>query len=121
MPWGPAGAGDTNVDVAIRWGETGADIPAKTAAHLAGLKGAAAGAGTEIGERMTAAFGRLEAREPTMVLRRGGVAVGEEGGRARGGGGARGGFVWARSGFGPGGGARLGVGGWRRGRAVAGP
>src|SRR5258706_3115715 len=105
MPWGPAGAGDTNVDVAIRWGETGADIPAKTAAHLAGLKGAAAGAGTEIGERMTAAFGRLEAREPTMVLRRGGVAAGEKGAGAPRAAGAPGRWVGALCPFYPEGGA----------------
>src|SRR5258706_13719873 len=109
MPWGPAGAGDTNVDVAIRWGETGADIPAKTAAHLAGLKGAAAGAGTEIGERMTAAFGRLEAREPTMVLRRGGVAIAEEGGGAVRGAGAGGGLCRAAARSTPGWGGRWGV------------
>src|SRR2546422_11780119 len=70
------------VDIAVRWAEAGQDIPAKTAAHLQNLKGAAAGASGEIGDRMTQAFVRLEAREPTMVLRRARLAVEELGASA---------------------------------------
>lgn len=82
MPWGPANAGDTNVDVAVRWSEAGQEIPAKTAAQLKGLGQAAAGAGVEIGDRLSTAFARLEARSPAMMMRRISMAVEELGASA---------------------------------------
>lgn len=82
MPWGPANAGDTNVDVAVRWSEAGQEIPAKTAAQLKGIGQAAAGAGVEIGDRLSTAFARMEARSPAMMMRRISMAVEELGASA---------------------------------------
>lgn len=61
---------DTELELAIRWSERESHIPAQVAAHLRGLGQAATAAAPEIGDRMGQAFARLEAREPTMVLRR---------------------------------------------------
>jgi len=69
--------GDTNVDIAVRWTEAGQNIPAKVKTDLAGLKTAAGEAAPAIGDRMSQAFARLEAREPTMVLRRARLAMEE--------------------------------------------
>ncbi len=63
------------VDLAVRWHEAGADVPTRTAVHLRNLKHAADDAAPSVGERMAQAFQRLEAREPTMVLRRSAFAL----------------------------------------------
>lgn len=68
---------DTDIDLVVRWGETGQHVPAKTKAGLEGIKAAAGDAAPAIGDRMATAFARLEAREPTMVLRRTRMAVEE--------------------------------------------
>lgn len=68
---------DTDVELAVRWTEAGANIPAKTAAGLQGIKTAAGEAAPAVGDRMSQAFARLEAREPTMVLRRSRMAIEE--------------------------------------------
>lgn len=68
---------DTHVDIAVRWSEAGQNIPAKTEAELRRLAGAAGEAGPAVGDRMATAFARLEAREPTMVLRRTRMAIEE--------------------------------------------
>ncbi len=68
---------DTSVDIVVRWSEAGQNIPEKTAAGLRGIKAAAGEAAPAIGDRMSQAFARLEAREPTMVLRRARFAIEE--------------------------------------------
>jgi hypothetical protein len=61
---------DTELSLAVRWAESGAEVPARTTANLRALEAAAGGTSSSIGDRMGTAFQRLEAREPTMVLRR---------------------------------------------------
>lgn len=68
---------DTDVELAVRWTEAGQNIPDKTVAGLQKIKGAAGEAAPAIGDRMSQAFARLEAREPTMVLRRARMAIEE--------------------------------------------
>jgi hypothetical protein len=63
------------VDLLVRWTEGGGDVPTRTATHLRNLKHAADEAAPSVGERMETAFQRLEAREPTMVLRRSAFAL----------------------------------------------
>ncbi len=63
------------VSLALRWQESGADIPQRTATDLRNLEHAAAGARGELGDRLATAFARLEAREPTMALRRTALAI----------------------------------------------
>jgi hypothetical protein len=59
---------DTDLSIAVRWAEAGADVPARTAANLRLLDTAAGGSVSQV-DRLGQAFTRLEAREPTMALR----------------------------------------------------
>src|SRR5947207_2220713 len=68
---------NTEVSLAVRWAESGADVPARTAASLRSLSAAASEASVGVGERMAQAFQRLEAREPTMAMRRTRLAIEE--------------------------------------------
>jgi hypothetical protein len=66
---------DTDLSIAVRWAESGADVPTRTTASLRTLHAAAGDASASIGDRLGTAFSRLEAREPTMVLRRSALAM----------------------------------------------
>ncbi|HLZ46572.1 MAG TPA: hypothetical protein VKQ05_12935 [Gemmatimonadales bacterium] len=75
---------DNTVDLAVRWAEAGQDVPRRTAENLQNLQRSAEGAGTSIGDRLTGAFARFEARQPTMVIRRTALALEELAGSALG-------------------------------------
>lgn len=61
---------DDTVDLAVRWAESGQDVPARTVTGLRAIEAAAGGASAGVGDRLANAFARFEAREPTMVVRR---------------------------------------------------
>lgn len=63
------GADSTNVELLIKWAETGTDIPDRVRKAILDLKGAADQAHGSIGDRLGQAFSRLEKREPMMAVR----------------------------------------------------
>lgn len=77
-------APESRVGINIDWGETGSGVVDKATKELQGLGGAGGEAGASLEDRLGQAFTHLEAREPTMVLRRARMAIEELGASALG-------------------------------------
>src|SRR5258706_10493717 len=66
---------DTSVELLLRWGEAGAEVPTRARASLAALQGVTDAGAVPAMDRLGKAFQMLEAREPTFLVRRAAFAV----------------------------------------------